>query len=71
MPGIDDFGTVLMQDIINALPFLKQQGVPYYLHAEIPDNTTFQAILLLKRNHCKISVVTIFFLAQMQLTQSQ
>lgn len=46
MPGIDDFGTVLEKDIVAALPFLRQQGVPYYVHAELVDETTLQVILL-------------------------
>lgn len=41
-PGIDDFDTILEADIVSALPFLKKQGVPYYIHAEIPDETVFQ-----------------------------
>ena len=40
--GIDDFDTVLEEDIVSALPFLKRNGLPYYVHAEIPDDTLFQ-----------------------------
>jgi len=40
--GIVDFGTVEESHIQAAMPLLKAQGVPYYVHAEIPDTTKFQ-----------------------------
>ncbi|KAK9811373.1 hypothetical protein WJX72_002753 [[Myrmecia] bisecta] len=36
--GINDFENVARPDIEGALPFVKEQGVPYYLHAEIVDD---------------------------------
>lgn len=33
--GINDFPNVGKEDIRKALPFLKQAGVPYYVHAEL------------------------------------
>lgn len=37
-----DFGTVEESHIRAALPFMRAQGIPYYVHAEIPDATQFQ-----------------------------
>ncbi len=34
--GINDFGNVGAEDIAAALPFLKKQGVPFFVHAEVP-----------------------------------
>ena len=33
--GINDFPNVSEEDIRKALPFLKEAGVPYYVHAEL------------------------------------
>lgn len=42
LQGIVDFGTVTEEHIREALPFLKSQGVVYYVHAEKVDATKFQ-----------------------------
>ena len=34
------------EDIIAALPLLRKQGVPLYIHAELPDETQLQVILV-------------------------
>lgn len=46
-PGIVDFGSVDRGHIAAALPFLKAEGVPYYVHAELPDDKKFEASFLL------------------------
>ena len=40
--GIVDFGTVEESHIRAALPLMQAEGVPYYVHAEMPDDVQFQ-----------------------------
>ena len=44
VPGIDDFDTVLEDDIVAALPFLKERGVPYYSSCRDTGQDNFQGI---------------------------
>lgn len=55
-PGIDDFGSVSEDDLAAALPFLRTQGVPYYLHAELPDSQMFEVPSLANGNPAQNSL---------------
>ena len=39
---MEDFPNVARAHIEAALPFLKAQGKPYYVHAEAPDEVQFE-----------------------------
>ena len=63
--GINDFPNVSEEDIRKALPFLKEAGVPYYVHAELQQDDAapvrLRAYSMSGRIACCLSTSTVFF----------
>lgn len=63
--GINDFPNVSEEDIRKALPFLKEAGVPYYVHAELQQDdaalVSLRAYSMSGRIACCLSTSTVSF----------